>query len=171
LLVEKLFEKNSLFAKLFFRKVVHSIKTMKTEDHNDPVWELINTRQKPVARPDFVAQVMQAIASVPQDAPVAEASNVVAFPSRRKLWVGIGSLAAAAAVVLGIYLNLSPSSSDQTVANIAPEVPVISASAVRTPIVDDTLEQEFAAVQDMHTIITVDDPSQLNDAQLIALIN
>lgn len=144
---------------------------MKTEDHNDPVWDLINTRQKPVARPDFVSQVMQAIASVPQDAPVVETSKIVSFPARRKVWVGLGSLAAAAAVVLGIYLNISPSTPDQRVVQIDPVSPVIPEQIVRTPIVDDTLEQEFAAVQDMHTIITVDDPSQLNDAQLIALIN
>jgi negative regulator of sigma E activity len=169
--LENCSKKISFFAKLFSIKAVYNIKTMKTEDHNDPVWDLIRTRQKPVARPDFVAQVMQAIASVPQDAPVAEPSNVVAFPTRRKLWVGIGSLAAAAAVVLGIYLNLAPSSTTQTVAKVDPEVPVLRVETVRTPIVDDTLEQEFAAVQDMHTIITVDDPSQLNDAQLIALIN
>ena len=144
---------------------------MKTEDHNDPVWDLINTRQKPVARPDFVSQVMQAIASVPQDAPMPATSKIVAFPVRKKAWVGLGSLAAAAAVVLGIYLNVSPSTSNQRVVQTGPVVPVAPQELVRTPIVDDTLEQEFAAVQDMHAIITVEDPSQLNDAQLIALIN
>ena len=34
-----------------------------------------------------------------------------------------------------------------------------------------SLEQELTAVQDMHALITVEDPTQLNDAQLFAFLN
>ena len=38
-------------------------------------------------------------------------------------------------------------------------------------LVNDGLEQELVAVEDMQTMISLDDPSELDDAQLLSLLN
>lgn len=140
---------------------------MNTEEHNDPTWDLLKTRSNPPVRPDFVANVLSAIQSVPQDQPTVDA-KIVAFP--KTFWKGLGSIAAAAVVVVGLYFSLRTPAVDTTVV-VAPSVELPTLDIVLPDLVDDTLEQELTAVQDMHAMITVDSPDQLNDAQLIALLN
>jgi hypothetical protein len=140
---------------------------MNTEESNDPAWELLRRRSAPAVKPDFLAGLMRSIQDVPQDSARPE-TNIVPFPSRK--WaLGLGSLAAAAAVVFGLYVSFKPVPVSLDVP--APIVDVTPSAVNPSLLVDDSLEQEFAAVQDMHTLIAVEDPSQLDDAQLIALLN
>ena len=147
-----------------------SPETMNTNDlpeSQDPVWDLLAKRPQPPIPQDFVAQVMAEVRQTPQDVLL---PNVVAFPgsspakrSRSLLW---GSLAAAAAVVLGLFLHFQSDGN-----NLAQDGSSDKPSIVLVTSDDGSLEQELTAVQDVHALIAVEDPKELNDAQLFALLN
>ena len=129
---------------------------MKTPDPIDPLDALLNRRSPVVVRPDFLDRVIAATVMEAQE----KDEKIIEFPASRRLWVRLGSLAAAAAVVLGIWLSMRPEDT-QTVVQIPPT----------QELVYDGLEQELVAVEDMQTMIALDDPSELDDAQLLALLN
>jgi hypothetical protein len=141
-----------------------------TPESHDPVWELLARRSQPRIPQDFVAQVMAEARLTPQEnAPSLSAPKVVAFPATRhpgRLWA---SLAAAAAVVVGLYLHFQ-STPNTTVASDQPPS-AVSPTPMLAVNDEGSLEQELTAVQDMHALITVEDPTQLNDAQLFAFLN
>lgn len=129
---------------------------MKTPQPIDPLDSLLNRRSPVVVRPDFLDRVIAATVMEEQE----QAEKIIAFPAARRLWVKVGSLAAAAAVVLGIWLSMRPDDT-QTV--------------VQTPtsqeLEEEGLEQELVAVEDMQTVISLEDPSEMDDAQLLSLLN
>ena len=129
---------------------------MKTPQPIDPLDSLLNRRSPVVVRPDFLDRVIAATVMEEQE----HAEKIIAFPAARRLWVKVGSLAAAAAVVLGIWLSMRPDDT-QTV--------------VQTPtsqeLEEEGLEQELVAVEDMQTVISLEDPSEMDDAQLLSLLN
>lgn len=140
-------------------------------ESHDPVWNLLARRPQPRIPQNFVAQVLAEVRLTPQEnAPILSAPKVVAFPAARhtgRLW---GSLAAAAAVVVGLYLHFQSTPNTTTVAS---DQPPSAVSPTPRLVANDegSLEQELTAVQDMHALITVEDPTQLNDAQLFAFLN
>ena len=129
---------------------------MKTPQPIDPLDSLLNRRSPVVVRPDFLDRVIAATVMEEQE----QGEKIIAFPAARRLWVKVGSLAAAAAVVLGIWLSMRPDD-PQTV--------------VQTPtsqeLEEEGLEQELVAVEDMQTVISLEDPSEMDDAQLLSLLN
>ena len=133
---------------------------MKTPDPIDPLNALLNHRPTVTVRPDFLDRVIAATYGEPQDI---LPGKIVAFPAvRRQGWRVMGLLAAAAALVVGLFFSLRPS----------PTSPIASHSSPSTTMQsEDGLEQELTAVEDMQTLIALDDPSQLDDAQLLALLN
>jgi hypothetical protein len=128
------------------------------------VWDLLARRPQPRISQDFMAQVLEEMRATPQE--TLPPSNVVAFPAPRRsgfVWAG---LAAAAAVALGLFLHF------QTTAPL--DVMTISEDPAASVIAsndDASLEQELTAVQDVHALMAVEDPTELNDAQLFAFLN
>lgn len=131
---------------------------MNTDENNDPVWGLLKQRSNPTVSPEFVSRVMDSVRHTAQD------EKVVEFPkTAQRLWIRMAGTAAAVALIAGIYLSMRPDSGPQLVdARPAPN-PTVA--------VDDSLVAEFTAVQDMHAIISAEDPSELDDSELIALLN
>lgn len=162
-----LFPKIPIFPQLRAISAVYYTNTMNHDEQSDPVWNLLATRQQPAVRPDFTSSVMAAIQSVAQDPAETSPGKIVAFPARRKLWPVLSIASVAAVAALGLFLNFTPSVDPTSVA--AGDSPAVETTVESTQ--DNTLEQEFTAVQDIHALITVEDPSELNDAQLFALIN
>ncbi len=143
---------------------------MKTEDlpePQDPVWDLLTHHSQPRVPQDFVTQVLAEVRQTAQES--VALPNVVAFPAPRRhglLWV---SLAAAAAVALGLFLQFRPADSTQIVReDPAAEIPQLASTSTND---EGSLEQELTAVQDVHALLAVEDPKQLNDAQLFAFLN
>ncbi len=129
---------------------------MKTPDPIDPLDSLLNRRSPAVVRPDFLDRVIAATVMEAQE----KDEKIIEFPASHRHWVKVGSLAAAASVVLGIWLSMRPVD-NQNIVQISPT----------QELVNDGLEQELVAVEDMQTMISLDDPSELDDAQLLSLLN
>jgi hypothetical protein len=158
---------------------------MKTEDHQetlDPVWDLLAHRSQPCVPQDFVSQVLAEVRQTPQEIVASPSmANVVAFPAPRRHGLLWGSLAAAAAIAMGLFIHFRPADQTQIVQQgSSPEFPqvVMPSGGSGTPGIagivgndEGSLEQELTAVQDVHALLAVEDPKQLNDAQLFALLN
>ena len=67
---------------------------MKTPDPIDPLDSLLNRRSPVVVRPDFLDRVIAATVMEAQE----QDEKIIEFPTTRRLWVRLGSVAAAAAV-------------------------------------------------------------------------
>lgn len=131
---------------------------MNTNENNDPVWGLLKQRSNPAVSPEFVSRVMDAVRSTAQD------EKIVEFPkAAQRLWIRMAGVAAAVALIAGLYLSMRPDSGQQLTDFLPAPSPTVA--------VDDSLVVEFTAVQDMHAIISAEDPSELDDSELIALLN
>lgn len=131
---------------------------MKTSDPLDPLDALLSRQAPVVVRPDFLDRVIAATHSEPQEA----ALKIIDFPTSRRTWFRVASLAAVACLALGVFFALRPQASETLSSH---------ARLVEIAQVDDSLEQELTAVQDMQTLIALDDPSELDDAQLLGFLN
>lgn len=129
---------------------------MNTPDHTDPLESLLNRPSAVVVRPDFLDRVIAATVAEPQE----KDDTIIPFTAPRRAWVKLASLAAAAAVVLGLWISLRHDDPNS-----------VAETPMGKVLVDDTLEQELVAVDDMQTMISLEDPSELDDAQLLSLLN
>jgi hypothetical protein len=139
-----------------------------TPEFHDPVWGLLARGTQPRVPNDFVAQVMAEARLTPQETAAPSVTNIVVLPTARRTARIWGSLAAAAAVAFGLYLHFQ-NKPDSTIS--AQEQLVVFMPQTVVGSEEGSLEQELTAVQDMHALIAVEDPTQLNDAQLFALLN
>ena len=129
---------------------------MKITNSTDPLDSLLNRRSPVVVRPDFLDRVIATTVMEAQE----RDDKIIEFPKARPVWLKVGSLAAAAALVLGIWLSMR-TDDVRTVVQIPPP----------QELAEDGLEQELVAVEDMQTVISLEDPSELDDAQLLSLLN
>ncbi len=146
---------------------------MNSEENHDSVWSLLGASKATAVRPNFSADVLSAISHEPQDRPLAEHSGakVLVFPQRTWMrWVGL--TAAAAALVAGAFFALhQPAAPTMVQAQSDAPTPVAAPPSVNEAEVEDTLEQELVAVDGISSLIEVQEVSQLNDAELLALLN
>ncbi len=153
---------------------------MQSDEHTDPAWNLLKQARKPQVRHDFAARVLEAIQSEAQDLPLhpmeagAPKSNVIAFPPKRR-WILPALLGAAAVLAAALFLSnqipgQSPAGSATVAANQKSSNPA-SVEAANLAAVDDTLEQELVAIDGFNALIEAHEVSELNDAELLALLN
>lgn len=146
---------------------------MNFDEQQEPVWQLLGKTRKAEVRPDFLQQVLAEIRRTPQDQPEPQSQTPPIAKVRHFPWpmfAGVGGLAAAAAVVWGLLTFFSPPATNQPEIVILPSDPA-KMSAVDETMADDSLEQELVAVEGFSSLVSVDDPSKLNDAELLALLN
>jgi len=149
------------------------------DESNDPVWELLKSARKTGASPVFVQNTVRHARQLSADgdgsAPVPVWSGILQLLRRPAVAL---PLAAAAAVVIGLVVNYSPSQVPVE-GNVAKAETTIgqtdtSASLVESPATATTNEFSFSDQIDeidyLGDLVVVTDPASLNEQMLADLL-